>query len=113
MRVGFNLAEGLARLGRDRPEALALRAGGAELSYGALASHAARLGGRLSACSASRRVGILGTRSLDSYIGVLGACWAGSAYVPLNLKWPPERLIALLEQLQLDALITDGNGARL
>ncbi len=56
---------------------------------------------------------MLGTRSIEAYVGILGACWAGSAYVPLNLKWPPERLVTLFGQLQLDALVTDEAGARL
>lgn len=37
----------------------------------------------------------------------------GSAYVPLNLKWPEQRIIAVLEALQLDALIVDKHGYNL
>lgn len=113
MGGSFNLARGLARQARDFPDALALHAGGTELSYGALSRDVRELAGLLASRRHSRRVGILGTRSIEAYIGILAACWAGSAYVPLNLKWPPERLIALFSQLQLDALVVDENGVGL
>lgn len=109
----FNLARGLARQARTCPEALALHAGGTELSYGTLVRQAAKLAGLLAERRQSRRIGILGTRSIEAYIGILAACWAGSAYVPLNLKWPAERLIALFGQLQLDGLVVDENGVGL
>lgn len=113
MRGGFNLALGLARHARNNPDAAAIHAGGTELSYGALAQDVTKLAGLLAGGRRARRVGILGTRSIEAYVGILAACWAGSAYVPLNLKWPAERLIALFGQLQLDALIADENGAGL
>lgn len=113
MRGEFNLALGLAHHARKHPDAAALHAGGTELSYGTLAQDVTKLAGLLADGRHSRRVGILGTRSIEAYIGILAACWAGSAYVPLNLKWPAERLIALFGQLQLDALIADENGAGL
>lgn len=34
---------------------------------------------------------------------------AGATFVPLNLKWPADRLIKLLGLLVLDALIVDRN----
>ena len=37
--------------------------------------------------------------------------WA--ANVPINLKWPESRIVALLEVHGLDARVTDVNGARL
>lgn len=109
----FNLARGLARQARECPDALAFQAGGIALTYGALARQVTELAGLLAGHRRSRRIGILGTRSSEAYIGILAACWAGSAYVPLNLKWPAARLIALFGQLQLDALIADENGTGL
>jgi amino acid adenylation domain-containing protein len=61
----------------------------------------------------TRRVGLLATRSIAAYAGLAGAAWAGATYVPLNLKWPEDRLVALLEALDLDALVIDRNGAEL
>ena len=91
----------------------AIVAGRATLSYADLASGAARLAGALAPHLATRRVGILGSRSLAAYVGIAGAAWAGAAYVPLNLKWPAERLIRLMGELELDALVVDANGAKL
>jgi amino acid adenylation domain-containing protein len=51
------------------------------------------------------RVGILGSRSRDALTAMLGACWAGASYVPIGLKLPQERMLAILAQCQLDALI--------
>lgn len=114
MSRGYNLACSLSAQAKLDPDAIAIRAGGAELTYGALAHQAAGLAGHIAAApGVSRRVGILGTRSLEAYVGILAACWAGSAYVPLNLKWPAERLIALMGQLELDALVADENGVAL
>ncbi|MEN0002339.1 MAG: AMP-binding protein, partial [Pseudomonadota bacterium] len=59
------------------------------------------------------RVGVLGSRSAEACIGFLGTGWAGGTYVPLGLSQPEARLIALLERLELDALIVDKAGAKL
>lgn len=113
MRSDFNLALDLAYHAKARPGLIALQTAKACLSYGELAQRAATLASHLAPTRRTRRVGILGTRSLDAYIGVLAACWSGSAYVPLNLKWPQARIVALLDQLKLDAVMADENGARL
>ncbi|MEL6946091.1 MAG: AMP-binding protein [Pseudomonadota bacterium] len=102
----------LAASARDNPTALCLRFGKADISYGDFAGRAAALGEALKPLLKTKRVGILGSRSLAAYIGIAGACWAGATYVPLNLKWPEERLIALMQDLQLDALVLDPNGAK-
>ncbi len=109
----FNIALSLAEQASHRPEACAIDAGGRTISYGELAAASAALAGELNRARVSGRVGILGTRSIEAYVGVLGAGWAGSTYVPLNLKWPAERLVALFRQLDLDALVTDEAGAQL
>ncbi len=111
--ASFNIALTLAKQARTRPSACAISVGKEQISYGELATEAARLAGALATGAQTRRVGILGTRSIEAYVGVLGAGWAGSAYVPLNLKWPTERLIALFKELRLDALVADEAGARL
>ena len=113
LEENFNLALSLARQAERRTFACVIDAGGARISYGELAEAAARLAGTLAEVRSTRRVGILGTRSIEAYIGILGACWAGCAYVPLNLKWPADRLTSLFGQLQLDALVTDEAGAKL
>ncbi len=111
--ASFNIALTLAEQARLRPSACAVSVGRESIGYADLATAAARLAGALAPTARTRRVGILGTRSIEAYIGLLAAGWAGSAYVPLNLKWPPERLVTLFGQLQLDALVADEAGVRL
>ena len=52
-----------------------------------------------------QRVGILASRSLETYVGILATSWAGGAYVPLNIKMPEERLLHVIAQTKFDALI--------
>lgn len=109
----FNLALPFARQTVFSPESVMLAVAGREYTYGQLGQEVAHLAGALAPRLRSRRVGILATRSLEAYVGILAACWAGASYVPLNLKWPEERLVALLQALELDALVVDENGAAL
>jgi amino acid adenylation domain-containing protein len=106
----FNLAAPFWECARVHPGSVALVVARREFTYDALAQKIARLAGYLAPRLKQRRVGVLATRSLEGYVGVLGACMAGATYVPLNLKWPAERLVKLLGLLQLDALIVDRNG---
>lgn len=109
----YNLALSFARRARSHPGDLALVVGGEAFSYGDLSEKVSALAAALAPLRRSGRIGVLGTRSLEAYLGILGACWAGFAYVPLNLKWPAERLVALMRLLDLDALVCDANGAAL
>ena len=38
------------------------------------------------------RVGVLTSRTLDTYAGILGACWSGASYVPINAKLPADKI---------------------
>lgn len=58
------------------------------------------------------RVGILASRSPEAMAGILAAVWAGATFVPLNPKYPEDRLLAILKQSRLDALILDEGGMR-
>jgi len=58
----------------------------------------------------AERVGILASRTLETYRGVLGAGWAGAAYVPMSTRLPEDRLVQILERVELDALVIDANG---
>lgn len=105
-----NLALPLYRHSFERPDALALSVAGTDLSYAELAALSRRIAAALQPVARTRRVGILASRSLAACAGILATAWAGATYVPLNLKLPEARLIALLEALDLDALIIDGRG---
>ncbi|MGV3548794.1 AMP-binding protein [Rhizobium sp.] len=113
MTENFNIAAGFHRASGAHAERLFYSDGARSLTYRAMGETVARLATRLSRNNRPRRVGILATRSMEAYAGILGAALAGAAYVPINLKWPESRIVALLEILELDALVADVNGARL
>jgi D-alanine--poly(phosphoribitol) ligase subunit 1 len=118
MTGNFNLACGVYRRAVNDTDAPAVVFRDSVLSYGALAARAGRLAACLLAEQGDRqgepvRVGILASRSAGACVAALGACWAGATYVPFGLKQPEERLIALLAQCRLSALITDDDGLKL
>jgi D-alanine--poly(phosphoribitol) ligase subunit 1 len=53
------------------------------------------------------RLGIMASRKLDAYIGILAAHWVGAAYIPLHHALPAFRLKKIIEKSQLQALISD------
>lgn len=111
-RMNFNLASPLREQAMARADSLALSVGEISISYGELATLAQRISAwlRSQAGGGVTRVGILASRSLEAYVGILGALWSGAAYVPINPKTPEERLIQLLRIMRLDALIVDAAG---
>jgi D-alanine--poly(phosphoribitol) ligase subunit 1 len=90
------------------PDRTALAVGANSYSYGELAGISQRVAEFL---GRPARVGVLASRSVEAYAGILGALWSGAAYVPINPKVPEERLIQILRITQLDALIVDAAGA--
>jgi len=105
--MNFNLAWPFHEQTCEAPDRVALHVSGSCYSYGQLAGWASRLGFSLQGVN---RVGVLATRSLGAYVGVLGACWSGAAYVPLSPKLPEERLAQILSLVALDALVVDEVG---
>ncbi len=113
MPTNFNIALDFQRTATRLPDTMAIRAGKDEITYADLAGRASRLATLFATRRRSGRIGVLATRSIDAYAGILGAAWSGGTYVPLNLKWPEERLVALISSLEIDALVADRNGAAL
>ena len=113
--MNFNIALPFYENAKRSPERLALCVDQRDLTYGELAALSERIAARLEQGSAfeAKRVGILASRSWVAYAGLLGACWAGAAYVPLNPDWPEQRLLRILEATELDALIVDDRGLKL
>ena len=50
-------------------------------------------------------IGILGQRRLSAFQGVLGALYAGCAYVPINSKLPEEKVRFIIEETDIRVLI--------
>ncbi|MBX3578860.1 MAG: amino acid adenylation domain-containing protein [Rhizobiaceae bacterium] len=109
----LNIADGFWQSAERQPGNVALTAGAGAWTYGELRTIVGRLAGLLAAQGRPKRVGILASRSMEAYAGILAAGAAGATYVPLNLKWPAARLATLMGLLELDALVVDVNGAAL
>jgi amino acid adenylation domain-containing protein len=111
-RANYNLALPFYESSVRSPHALALFVADTRFSYAELASLARRISGWLDLKTGERsgRVGILASRTLEAYAGVLGTLWSGAAYVPIKPDTPEDRVIRILQQTKLDALIVDQAG---
>jgi amino acid adenylation domain-containing protein len=108
----FNLALDFVATVRHYPNRLALSVDGIDYSYQELGDKVARTAAWLHSqeIATGSRVGILACRSIETYIGVLAACWVGATYVPVNATIPPQALVGILEAARLHALIVDKQG---
>ena len=107
--MNLNLANGFYESSVRSPANLALSVGKWQLTYSQLRQLLQPVAAwlRQSTQVAAPRVGILASRSLATYTGILGTCWAGGTYVPISPKLPEDRLIQLLHCIRADALIVD------
>jgi amino acid adenylation domain-containing protein len=90
------------------PEAVALRCGPEQVTYGELNAQADRLARRLRALGVGpeARVGILLERSPDLVVGMLGIWKAGGAFVPLEPSHPESRRAFVLRDAGLAVLVS-------
>ncbi|MEW1640377.1 amino acid adenylation domain-containing protein, partial [Streptomyces sp. NPDC093801] len=97
-----------ARVARD-PEAIAVVAGGVELSCAELSARADRLAGLLvgRGVGAESLVGVLMERSADLVVAFLAVLKAGGAYVPLDARSPLSRMSAVFEDTGAELLLVD------
>ena len=120
MPLSQNLALAVHRHGIAAPDTVCVADNKSSLTYGEVARRASLLSdclhqnARLDRVNGEPpRIGVLGTRSIDACVGVLGACWAGATYVPIGPKLPEERVLAILAQCNLSALIVAPEGVHL
>src|ERR1039458_6923334 len=111
-RINYNLALPFYESAVRNPQALALFVGDSQYSYGELANLARRISGWLDLETGERsgKGGVLASRTIEAYAGVVGTRWAGAAYVPIKPDTPEDRVIRILQQTKLDALIADQAG---
>jgi D-alanine--poly(phosphoribitol) ligase subunit 1 len=97
---------------KNHSDALAIWVSGYETSYGELLNKVSSLAGwiKIATDTSTPRIGILSSRSLTAYVGILAANYAGATYVPLNFKAPHGYLSEILQAAQIDALIVDQTG---
>ncbi|ABX04518.1 MAG TPA: non-ribosomal peptide synthase [Herpetosiphon sp.] len=90
------------------PDAVALRFGQQHLSYGELNRRANQLAAYLRAQGVppGSLVGLCVERSLELVLGILAILKAGAAYVPLDPRYPLERLHYMLNDSQAQVLLT-------
>ncbi|GAA2068995.1 non-ribosomal peptide synthetase [Streptomyces albiaxialis] len=96
---GGLLHEGFLARAAQAPEAVALVSRDGELTYGALARHAAAVAGALrgAGCGPGDRIAVVMDKGPEQIAAVLGTLLAGCAYVPVDTTQPRlrgERLLA-------------------
>ena len=113
--MNFNLAHGFYASSLRFPDNLALSVGKRDLTYSQLREFVQPVANwvRRNSQVDTPRVGILASRSLSTYAGILGTCWAGATYVPISTKLPGDRLTQLLDRIRAEALIVDAESLRL
>ena len=90
------------------PAAVAVRGDAASLTYAELNARSNQLASYLRGrgIGAEDVVGLYCSRSLELMIGVLGTLKAGAAYLPLDIAYPPARLLLMLEDAQPALVLT-------
>lgn len=83
----------------------ALEVGSDALTYAELCDRAERLAARLAARSTA--VGLLASRTTDTYVGYLAALRAGRTVVPLNPRFPPMRAAQTCRAAGVSTVLTD------
>ncbi|MFF4169350.1 amino acid adenylation domain-containing protein [Streptomyces sp. NPDC001744] len=89
-----SLPDAVARHAAARPDAVAVTGADARLTYGELCALADALAGALTGLGAAPEegVGLLLGRSPAQVTAALGVLRAGASYVPLDPRWPGDRL---------------------
>lgn len=103
------LHSGFLRSAAKHPDRSALEVGAQVLSYAQLRDHATSVATTLAwgAGQAAPKVGILASRSVEMYAGILGTLLAGGTVVPLNPGFPAVRTAQMIELADASALIVD------
>lgn len=110
--MDFNYAKHFALSAERYPDRPAVSVGKTTQTYEQLKRRVQNLAGQLMPVLGEGRVGVLASRSIETCTAFIATAWAGGTYVPLGLTLPDERLIALFEELELDALVVDAAGAK-
>ncbi|MFJ2482034.1 non-ribosomal peptide synthetase [Pseudomonas sp. NPDC087598] len=93
------------------PQALALQVGEQQLSYGELNAQANRLAHRLLELGVApgQRIGLAMRRGPQLIVSLLAVLKSGAAYVPLDPKYPAERLAYMIDDSRLDLLLCESD----
>ncbi|MHA7630794.1 non-ribosomal peptide synthetase [Corallococcus sp. M7] len=104
-----NIADAFEVQAALRPQAVAVRCDGQQLTYEELDARANRLAGWLKARGVGRerpQVGVCLPRSVDLIVTLVGILKAGGAYVPLDPEYPSERLAFMATDSRVRIIVT-------
>ena len=104
-----NIADAFEAQVALRPQAIAVRCDGQQLTYAELDARANRLAGWLKARGVGReqpQVGVCLPRSMDLLVTLVGILKAGGAYVPLDPEYPAERLAFMATDSRVRIIVT-------
>lgn len=104
------LHEGLVNNALKTPDAPAVYAADAELSYIQLAGEALAIADRLKSAGVGKgdNVAILLPKSALQFASVFGVLFAGASYVPIDSGQPESRIRSIIADAGIRVLITDG-----
>ena len=98
----------IAEHAKRTPDAVALVCGSKRMSYAELDARSNQLARYLRSLGAGPEVivGLCMERSLEMVIGLLGILKSGAAYLPLDPRYPGERLAYMLDDARVPVLLT-------
>jgi amino acid adenylation domain-containing protein len=110
---GGTVHQRVAAVAALQPQAVAVVAGSAELTYGELERRANRLAWQLRRLGVGEEsvVGVCLDRGLDLLPALLAVHKAGAAYLPLDPALPRERWAAILDDARPDVVLAEGPAA--
>ncbi|WP_130908082.1 non-ribosomal peptide synthetase [Pseudomonas sp. Sample_16] len=109
LSTGLLAHERIAAQAAAAPDALALQVDDQNLSYGELNAQANRLAHRLidNGAGPGKRIGLALRRGPQLIVSLLAVLKSGAAYVPLDPKYPAERLGYMIEDSRLEVLLCE------
>jgi amino acid adenylation domain-containing protein len=104
-----SIPEQVSVLAALKPDATALSAGAASMSYGELDRRAGQLAAYLAEAKVGPEVpvGICLKRSFDQIVAILAVLKSGGAFVPLDPSWPIARVQRLLDDAQAPIVVAE------
>ena len=107
LKTDYGLADAFLRVARDHPARPALVVRDAVVSYRDLAQLASDWAATIDAVAApgDHLVAVLGERTVPAYTGILAALVSGRGYLPLNPRFPAERLQQIMVRSGVALLI--------
>ena len=106
------LAHAFVRIARESPDAVAVVDRGEPTSYGELLYHARCFAGLLreGGIGPGDVIGIELPRSRDTLVVMLGAWFAGAAFLPVDIAWPAARRRGIHETARVRRVVTSEIG---